>query len=65
MKKYKVKLHLMKDPTVNDETFSKTYIVEANDEISAYYKAEVLQSNDQDDYIRKRSIYNYTINEIF
>lgn len=63
MKKYKVTLHLMVNPTVGDETFKKTYVVEAKNESDAYSKALEQQSLD-DESIRYRSVFNYNTKEI-
>ena len=58
--KYEVTLQLMIDPSVNDDTFDKTYVVDANNESDAYFKAANLQSNDIDE-IKYKSIFDYTI----
>ncbi len=63
MKKYKVKLQLMVDPSKGDETFNKTYKVYAEDESKAFDEASKAQSNDEED-IRYRSIFNYSVKEI-
>lgn len=63
MKKYKVTLQLMVDPTKGDHTFDKSYEVEAEKEMSAYKIAEELHSNDIES-IRYKSIFNYRIKEI-
>lgn len=63
MKKYKVILQLMIDPSKGDQTFDKEYIVEAESKIKAYWEAEKMQSNDVPN-IRLRSVFNYTIKEI-
>ena len=60
MKKYKVTLYLMIDPTVNDNTFKKSYVVEAESESSAYDEAGRMQDNDEPN-IRNRSIFNYKV----
>lgn len=63
MKKYKVTLKLMEDPTQGDATFDVTYTVEAESEYKAYSAAEKLQSQDEDN-IKYRSIFDYKVKEI-
>lgn len=63
MKKYKVTLQLMVDPTVDDKTFNKKYTVEAENETKAYDEALKQQSEDEES-VRYRSIFNYSVKEI-
>lgn len=60
MKKYKVTLLLMVNPSKNDETFEKEYIVEAENERKAYQEASKMQDEDEDD-IKYRTLFNYKV----
>ncbi len=62
MKKYKVTLDLMVDPTQGDATFPKSYTVEAKDKSDAYLEAGKKQSEDIE--VRYRSVFNYTVKEV-
>lgn len=63
MKKYKVEFFLMVDPTKGDETFPKSYEVEAESESEAYKKAEELKDKDEPN-IAQRSVFDYDVTEI-
>lgn len=63
MQKYKVTLYLMVDPTKGDNTFPKTYNVEAESESKAYTEAEKMQEKDTTD-IARRSIFDFKVEEI-
>lgn len=63
IKKYKVTLRLMVDSIKGDETFKKSYEVEAQTEFDAYAEACKKQSMDVE-YIKHRSIFNYNVKEI-
>ena len=63
MKKYKVTLLLMVNPSVNDDTFPRTYNVEAETELQAYHKASKMQGDDEP-HIKHRSIFDYKVVEI-
>ena len=63
MKKYKVTLYLMVDPTKGDETFKKSYTVEAESEYDAYTKAGKKQSEDVES-IARRSVFDYKVKEV-
>ena len=63
MKKYKVVLSLMVNPSKGDETFEQSYNVEAINESDAYSEAITKQSNDTEE-ISYRSIFNYSVTEI-
>lgn len=53
----------MVDPTVDDKTFPKSYIVQAQSEAEAYSKADEMQSKD-DISIKHRSIFDYKVDLI-
>ena len=63
MKKYKVTLELMEDPSKGDATFERTYHVEADSEYGAYLNAEAEREND-DEEVRYNSVFNYTVKEM-
>ncbi len=50
MKKYKVTLHLMVDPTKGDETVKRHYRVEAENEFDAFSKAQEKQTEDEEEF---------------
>jgi hypothetical protein len=50
----------MVDPTKGDETFKKSYTVEATNEYTAFKEAEKLQANDEPN-IKYRSIFDYKV----
>ncbi len=50
----------MTDPTKGDDTFPKSYTVEAENESKAYGEAQKMQDSDIPD-IRYRSIFNYKV----
>lgn len=60
MNKYKVTFLLMVEPSKNDETFEKEYIVEAENERKAYQEASKMQDKDEDD-IKHRALFNYAV----
>lgn len=62
MKKYKVTLHLMVDPTKGDQTFPKIYEVEAENKWTALAAAEKMREREPD--IRWKSVFNYVAQEI-
>lgn len=62
MKKYKVVLHLMKDPSKGDDTFPMTYYVEAENESKACSKAE--KEQEQDEEVKYRSVFSHNVTEV-
>lgn len=63
MKKYKVTLLLMVDPTSGDKTTAQIYYVEAETKQKAYDLAEKMQSKDRRVSIRHLSIFDYKVDE--
>jgi len=63
MNKYKVTFHLMKDPTKGDDTFPKSYTVEAENERAAEKAAEKLLDAEPPE-ISKRSIFSQKVRKI-
>lgn len=63
MYKYKAKFKLMVDPQKGDETVSRTYYVEAENEHEALRKAEKAQDNDELEF-RYLSVFEHKIKKI-
>ena len=63
MKKYKVVLKLMDDPTKGDETTDRTYIVESDNENDAYSKALEAQDDDIEE-IKYKAIFSFKVTKV-